>query len=41
MNAFANMSKMEDGKKSKMRASLIEYCKQDTLTIVNILEKLK
>ncbi len=41
MNAFANMSKMEEGEKQKMRTSLIEYCKLDTLAMVKILEKLK
>ena len=41
MNAFANMSKMEEGEKQKMRNSLIEYCKLDTLAMVKILEKLK
>jgi hypothetical protein len=41
MNAFANMSKMEEGEKLKMRTSLIEYCKLDTLAMVKILEKLK
>ena len=41
MNAFANMSKMEEQEKQKMRTSLIEYCKLDTLAMVKILEKLK
>ena len=41
MNAFANMSKMEEGEKQKMRTSLIEYCKLDTLAMVKILEELK
>jgi hypothetical protein len=41
MNAFANMSKMEEGEKVKMRNSLIEYCKLDTLAMVMILGKLK
>ncbi len=41
MNAFANMSKMGDVEKEKMRNSLIEYCKLDTLAMVKILEKLK
>ncbi|MFA9374773.1 MAG: DUF2779 domain-containing protein [Poseidonibacter sp.] len=41
MNAFANMSKMKEGEKQKMRTSLIEYCKLDTLAMVKILEKLK
>ena len=38
MNAFANMSKMEEGEKEKMRTALIEYCKLDTLAMVKILE---
>ncbi|WP_083568595.1 DUF2779 domain-containing protein [Arcobacter sp. LA11] len=41
MNAFANISKMEEGEKQKMRNSLIEYCKLDTLAMVKVLEKLK
>ena len=41
MNAFANMSKMEEGEKSKISAALIEYCKLDTLAMVKILKKLK
>lgn len=41
MNAFANMSRMEEGEKSKMRTALIEYCKLDTLAMVKILKKLK
>ena len=41
MNAFANMSKMKEGEKQKMRNSLIEYCKLDTLAMVKILENLK
>ncbi|WP_121626779.1 DUF2779 domain-containing protein [Poseidonibacter antarcticus] len=40
MNAFANMSKMEEGEKERMRTALIEYCKLDTLAMVKILEKL-
>lgn len=41
MNAFANMSKMKEDEKQKMRISLLEYCKLDTLAMVKILEKLK
>ena len=41
MNAFANMSKLNDDKKQKMRNSLLEYCKLDTLAMVKILEKVK
>jgi len=40
MNTFANMSKMEEGEKEKMRTALIEYCKLDTLAMVKILNKL-
>jgi hypothetical protein len=40
MNAFANMSKMEEGEKQKMRTALIEYCKLDTMAMVKILDKL-
>ena len=41
MNAFANMSTMEEEKKQKMRKALLEYCKLDTLAMVKILKKLK
>ncbi|WP_421716650.1 DUF2779 domain-containing protein [Arcobacter arenosus] len=41
MNAFANLSKLKEEKKEKMRTSLLEYCKLDTLAMVKILEKLK
>jgi hypothetical protein len=41
MNTFANMSKLSDAEKQKMRNSLLEYCKLDTLAMVKILEKLK
>ncbi len=41
MNTFANMSKLSDTEKQKMRNSLLEYCKLDTLAMVKILEKLK
>lgn len=41
MNAFANMSKMEEQEKQKMRTSLVEYCTLDTFAMVKILEKLK
>ncbi len=41
MNAFANMSKMEEQEKQKMRTSLIEYCTLDTLAMVKIVKKLK
>jgi len=41
MNAYANMSKMEEGDKQKMRNCLLKYCELDTLAMVRILEKLK
>ena len=41
MNAFANMGKLDDVEKQKMRNSLLEYCKLDTLAMVKILEKLR
>ncbi|MDX9744615.1 MAG: DUF2779 domain-containing protein [Arcobacteraceae bacterium] len=41
MNAFANMSTMEEGEKQKMRKALLEYCKLDTLAMVRITGKLK
>jgi hypothetical protein len=41
MNAFANMSKLGADEKKKMRNSLLEYCKLDTLAMVRVLGKLK
>jgi len=41
MNAFANLGKLDEVSKSKMRTSLIEYCKLDTLAMVKIFGKLK
>ncbi|UTJ05710.1 DUF2779 domain-containing protein [Arcobacter roscoffensis] len=41
MNAFANLGKPDDKEKEKMRTSLLEYCKLDTLAMVEILRKLK
>ena len=41
MNAFANLGKLDEISKNKMRVSLLEYCKLDTLAMVKILEKLK
>ena len=37
MNAFANMSKLEDDEKEKLRSSLLAYCKLDTLAMVRVL----
>jgi len=41
MNVFANMSKLDEDEKLKLRTSLLEYCKLDTLAMVKILNKLK
>ncbi len=41
MNAFANMSKLDDTEKEKMKNALLEYCKLDTLAMVRVLEKLR
>ncbi len=41
MNAFASMSKLEEGEKVKLRSALLEYCKLDTLAMVKLLENLK
>lgn len=41
MNAFASMDKLKDDDKIKLRTSLLEYCKLDTLAMVKILDKLK
>ena len=41
MNAFANMSKLDDKEKQKMRDALLAYCKLDTLAMVRVLGKLK
>jgi hypothetical protein len=41
MNAFARLGKLENQEKQKMRTSLLEYCKLDTLAMVKILEKLR
>ena len=41
MSAFANMSKLDADEKQKMRNSLLEYCKLDTLAMVRVLGKLK
>jgi hypothetical protein len=41
MNAFANMSKLDDEEKQKMRDALLAYCKLDTLAMVMVLGKLR
>jgi hypothetical protein len=41
MNAFARIASLEEDEKQKLRNSLLEYCKLDTLAMVKILEKLK
>ncbi|WP_419768926.1 DUF2779 domain-containing protein [Arcobacter sp.] len=41
MNAFARMSKLEEGDKKKLRSALLEYCKLDTLAMVKVLARLR
>ncbi len=41
MSAFASMSKLEENEKERLRNSLLEYCKLDTLAMVRLLEKLR
>ncbi len=41
MSAFANMSKLEEDEKEKLRNSLLEYCRLDTLAMVRVLGKLR
>ncbi|MBS4068403.1 MAG: DUF2779 domain-containing protein [Sulfurimonas sp.] len=41
MNAFANMSKLDDEEKQRMRDALLAYCKLDTLAMVRVFGKLK
>ncbi|MCG3653490.1 DUF2779 domain-containing protein [Aliarcobacter butzleri] len=41
MNAFANLSKLSEEEKQKLRNSLLQYCKLDTLAMVKILENLR
>lgn len=41
MSAFAGMSKLGSAEKEKLRNSLLEYCKLDTLAMVKVLRKLK
>ena len=41
MGAFANMSKLDNVEKAKMREALLAYCKLDTLAMVKVLKKLK
>ena len=41
MSAFANMSKLEEGEKEKLRNALLEYCKLDTFAMVRVLERLR
>jgi hypothetical protein len=41
MNAFANIAKLNEQEKQKVRTALLEYCKLDTLAMVKILEKLR
>ena len=41
MKAFARLAFLKENEKQKLRNSLLEYCKLDTLAMVKILEKLK
>lgn len=41
MNAFARLASLDDEEKQKLRNSLLEYCKLDTLAMVKILDILK
>ena len=41
MNAFARLGSLNDEEKQKLRNSLLEYCKLDTLAMVKVLEILK
>ena len=41
MSAYASMSKMNSSEKEKMRHALLQYCKLDTLAMVQVLNKLK
>ncbi|MDK2049890.1 DUF2779 domain-containing protein [Aliarcobacter butzleri] len=41
MNAFSKLSSLDNKEKQKLRNSLLEYCKLDTLAMVKILKELK
>ena len=41
MNAFPKLSSMSIGEKEETRIALLEYCKLDTLAMVEVLKKLK
>ncbi len=41
MNVFAKLSSLDENEKQKLRNSLLEYCKLDTLAMVKILERLR
>ena len=41
MNAFAELSELEESKKNQMRKALFAYCKLDTLAMVEILKRLR
>lgn len=41
MQAFANLYKLNEEEKIKMRNALLAYCKLDTLAMVRVLEKLR
>jgi len=41
MNAFAQMSSIDEVEKTAMREALLKYCELDTLAMVRVLERLK
>ena len=41
MSAFANLEKLDNKERVKMREALLAYCKLDTLAMVRVLEKLR
>lgn len=41
MQTFAKLSKMDDATKEQYRKALLEYCKLDTLAMVEVLKKLR
>jgi len=41
MNAFAQMSAMDEAEKTVMREALLKYCELDTLAMVRVLGRLR
>ncbi len=41
MNVYANLINLPEDERFEMRKALLEYCKLDTLAMVEILEKLR